>query len=90
MGMKPDPAFTVNGELSPDRYRLPERETLLARARTARPDVKAAAAEVDMALGTVDLTKRQAIPNVTFGGFQLRDEERMERGRPHVRLHTPL
>jgi outer membrane protein, heavy metal efflux system len=80
MGQKPEPAFAVNGKLSPDAYVMPEKEILLERAIERRPDVKASSAEVDMSDQAIDLIKREAIPNVVFGGFQFRDEERYDRG----------
>ena len=80
LGMKPDPGFSVEGTLSPDTYVLPGKQLLMERAAELRPDVKASALEVGMSDRVVDLVKREAIPNVTFGGFQFRDEERYDRG----------
>ena len=80
MGMRPEASFTVQGELSPETYVLPAKETLKERAALTRPDLKASAAEVDISGVAIDLAKRQAIPNVTFGGFQTRDQEQFDRG----------
>ncbi len=80
MGMRPEASFMVRGELSPETYVLPDKETLKERAAMTRPDLKASVAEVDISGTAVDLAKRQAIPNVTFGGFQARDQEQFDRG----------
>jgi cobalt-zinc-cadmium efflux system outer membrane protein len=80
MGLKPDPGFSVEGTLSPDTYQLPEKRLLMERAAAVRPDLKASSREVEMSDRIVDLVGREAIPNVTFGGFQVRDEERYDRG----------
>ena len=80
MGLKPEHTFEVHGSLSPEAYVMPDKEVLLERAMEQRPDVKASSTEVEMSDRAVDLVKREAVPNVIFGGFQVRDEERYDRG----------
>jgi outer membrane protein, heavy metal efflux system len=80
MGVKAGPPLAVKGELSPDKFILPDKEELIRRSVEMRPDMKAFSAEVDISDRSIDLAKREAIPNVTFGGFQTRDEERFDRG----------
>jgi outer membrane protein, heavy metal efflux system len=80
MGVKPTEGFMVQGDLSPDVHRLPDRQSLKERAEALRPDLKALGEEVELSSRAVDLAKREAIPNVTFGGFQSRDETLNERG----------
>jgi outer membrane protein, heavy metal efflux system len=80
MSRKPETGFTVTGELSPEHYTLPDKDTLKAYALRLRPDMKAAAVEIDRSLQAVTLAKREAVPNVTLGGFYLRDEQKNEGG----------
>ena len=80
MGVKPGEGFTVEGEILVDGYRLPDRQAFRERALTFRPDLKALTQEVELSSRAIDLAKREAIPNVTFGGFQGRDETLNERG----------
>ncbi|HEY3278807.1 MAG TPA: TolC family protein [Syntrophorhabdaceae bacterium] len=80
MGVRSNPAFTVHGELSPEKFRVPAKEELMKRSAEMRPDMKVSVAEVDMSERAIDLAKREAIPNVVLGGFQTRDEERFDRG----------
>ena len=80
MGVKPAEGFMVQGDISPDAYRLPDKQSLREKAEALRPDLKALGEEVELSSRVVDLAKREAIPNVTFGGFQGRDETRNERG----------
>ena len=80
MGVKPVEGFMVAGDISARAYRLPDRQALREKAELLRPDLKASSEEVELSSRAVDLAKREAIPNVTFGGFQSRDETLNERG----------
>jgi len=80
MGAKPTGGFKVEGDVSVHAYRLPDKQTLREKAELLRPDLKASDEEVELSSRAVDLAKREAIPNVTFGGFQSRDETLNERG----------
>ncbi len=80
MGLRPDSGFMVEGELSPEDYPVPDKVSLMERATAFRPDVRAASLEVDRSERAIDLAKREAVPNINFGGFYVRDEDRNERG----------
>ncbi len=80
IGTKPDAGFTVAGDLSPDKYSLPDKKLLKERTILQRPDIKAALLEIEKSEKAVDLVKREMIPNINFGGFYIRDENRNERG----------
>jgi cobalt-zinc-cadmium efflux system outer membrane protein len=74
LGLKPDPAFRVEGELPADTLPLPDRESLRLLALSRRPDIQAASADVDSSASAVKLATRQAFPNVTLSGFYEKDE----------------
>jgi cobalt-zinc-cadmium efflux system outer membrane protein len=69
----------VEGELTPDVIGVPDRQTL-RNALRERPDIKAAALEVDRSNRAVDLVRREAIPNPSLGAFYDRDELRSDVG----------
>jgi outer membrane protein, heavy metal efflux system len=79
MGLTSDRSMTLEGELSPELFLMPDKESLRS-GLFQRPDVRAASAEVERAAGTVDLITREAVPNVTLAGFHDRDENRNETG----------
>jgi cobalt-zinc-cadmium efflux system outer membrane protein len=89
MGMKPEPGFMVEGELSTDSFSLPDMEALKERLIALRPDLRAAALEVDRTERLIDLAKRESIPNVILGGFYDRDEQKFEKGAT-ISLSIPL
>jgi outer membrane protein, heavy metal efflux system len=80
MGAKPDLLLSVEGEISPDLLRLPDKEGLKTLAVSRRPDLKAASLEIDAAKGAVDLVKKEAVPNITLGGYIGKDERRNDVG----------
>jgi len=79
IGMASDAEVIPDGDLAAGLHPLPDIETLLIRI-TARPDIKAAAAETRRSDAAFILTKRQLIPNITWSLFQGRDERRYEVG----------
>jgi cobalt-zinc-cadmium efflux system outer membrane protein len=79
IGMASDAEVILEGDLAADLPPLPDRETLLNRI-SARPDIKAAEAEIQRSEAALRLAKRELIPNVTWSLFQERDEQRYERG----------
>jgi len=70
---------SVEGELAPHVIHVPDRQTL-RNGLKERPDVKAAALEVERSNRAVDLVRREAVPNPSLGGFYDRDELRSDVG----------
>ena len=79
IGMAPDAELIPEGDLAAGLAPLPDRESLLVRIPT-RPDIKAAEAGTLRSKASLELTKREWIPNVTWRLFQGVDERRYERG----------
>ena len=80
MGVKPDPLFSVEGEVSPDIFSLSDKQGLKDLAVSRRPDIKAASLEVDATRTGIDLVKRETVPNITLTGHYGKDEKRNEVG----------
>ncbi len=79
MGTGIDLLPSVEGELTPDVIAVPDRQTL-RNALRERPDIKAAALEVDRSNRAVNLVRREAVPNPSLGAFYDRDELRSDVG----------
>ena len=79
IGMAADAELIPEGSLAIGLPSLPDRESLLVRI-PARPDIKAAEAQTLRSEASLELTKREWIPNVTWRLFQGVDERRYERG----------
>mgnify|MGYP001601267022 FL=1 len=75
LGVKPDNAFRIKGELSAEMPSLPDKEKLQNLA-LIRPDAKAAVMEEEKSNAALFLIKREAVPNITLSGFYDRDENR--------------
>ena len=80
MGIKPDPLYSVEGEISADTLFLPDKERLKNFVALQRPDLKAVSIEVDATKTAIDLAKKEAVPNVTLAGHYGKDEKRNEVG----------
>src|SRR4030065_1798049 len=80
MGVKPDPLFSVEGEVSPDIFSLSDKQGLKDLAVSRRPDIKAASLEVDATRTAIDLVRRETVPNITLAGHYGKDEKRNEVG----------
>ncbi|MFZ3208604.1 MAG: TolC family protein [Geobacteraceae bacterium] len=87
VGMRPDGAFSVQGELSADLPGAPDKESLKKLAAARRPDMKAASIEIERTTLAQRLVNRLALPNVTLAGFYDRDEERNTGG---IALSVPI
>lgn len=87
VGMRPDEAFSAQGELSDNLPSVPDKENLKKLAASRRPDIKAASIEIDRAASAQRLVNKLAIPNITLAGFYDRDEERNVGG---ISLSVPL
>lgn len=87
VGMRPNEAFSVQGELSADLPGVPDRESLKKLATARRPDVKAASIEIERTTSAQRLVNRLALPNITLAGFYDRDEERNTGG---IALSVPI
>jgi cobalt-zinc-cadmium efflux system outer membrane protein len=87
VGMRPDGAFSVQGELSADLPGAPDKESLKKLAAARRPDMKAASIEIERTTSAQRLVNRLALPNVTLAGFYDRDEERNTGG---IALSVPI
>jgi cobalt-zinc-cadmium efflux system outer membrane protein len=74
LGLKPDGAFTVQGELPAEVPTVPAKEGLKQLAASRRPDIKAASADVESSKSAMRLAGRSAFPNFTLSGFVERDE----------------
>ena len=79
LGGGSDDLPSVEGQLSPDVTIVPDRGTLKA-VISERPDIKAAAVDVEKSSRAAELVRREAIPNPSLGGFYNRDELRNEVG----------
>lgn len=79
LGGGSDDLPSVEGQLSPEVTTAPGREVLKA-VISERPDIKAAAVDVEKSSRTTELVRREAIPNPSLGGFYNRDELRNEVG----------
>ena len=79
MGESPTAGLVMEGHLSPETIAIPDRETL-RNVLPERPDIKAAAVEVDRSGRAEQLVRREAIPNPSLGGFYNRDELRNDTG----------
>lgn len=79
IGVPPDSTITAEGDLKAGLPPLPNKETFLTDI-PKRPDVKAAEAEVKSAEAAERLSRREAIPSVTWSVFQGKDEGQYERG----------
>jgi len=73
LGREPIGAIVPNGELRPENELAPDADRLLERAFRERPDLRAQTAEIERVEAEEALTRRLAVPNVTFGAFY--DEE---------------
>jgi len=80
MGIKPDAALKVEGDISLGNILLGDKERLKDLALQRRPDIKAASVEVEATQKAVDLVNRLTVPNVTLGPFFSRDDRRNEVG----------
>ena len=87
LGMRPDEAFSTQGELSDNLPGVPDKERLKKLAASRRPDIQAASIEIDRTASAQRLVNRLAIPNVTLAGFYNRDEERNTGG---IAMSVPL
>jgi cobalt-zinc-cadmium efflux system outer membrane protein len=87
VGMRPDGALSVQGELSADLPGAPDRESLKKLAAARRPDMKAASIEIERTTSAQRLVNRLALPNVTLAGFYDRDEVRNTGG---IALSVPI
>jgi len=87
MGAKPDIYFEIEGELLIDIPVTPDKEDLKKTALANRPDLKSSAVEAERTRSAIDLTKREAFPNVTVSAFYERDELRNTGG---LRFSVPL
>ena len=76
LGLKPDLTLSLEGILLGEVFALPDKGLLLESTLSKRPDVLAALAEMDSTKGTVELVKREAVPNLTMSGFYEKDEDR--------------
>jgi len=79
LGGGSDDLPSVEGQLSPDVTIIPDREAFKA-VISERPDIKAAAVDVEKSSRAAELVRREAIPNPSLGGFYNRDELRNEVG----------
>lgn len=86
LGLKPDAAFNVEGDLSLDAVSLPNKEGI-KRLALQRPDIKAASVEMDKTAAAIRLANRLSVPNITLSGFYDRDEQRNTVG---LSLSIPL
>jgi outer membrane protein, heavy metal efflux system len=89
MGGRPDRGLDIEGELAPGVISLPEKGDLGKPVLFDRPDVKAAALEVDKAKTAIELAQKSAVPNVVLGGFYNLDELRNDLGFS-VSISIPL
>ncbi|MBI5585745.1 MAG: TolC family protein [Deltaproteobacteria bacterium] len=80
MGSRVDAALPLEGELYANSVPFPEKEIIWNKSLAERPDLKASTYEADLALNTLELAKKGAIPNIILGGFYNRDEMRNELG----------
>lgn len=87
VGMRPDAAFSVQGELSVNLPGVPDRESLKKLAASRRPDMKAASIETERTTAAELLVNKLALPNITLAGFYDRDEERNTGG---IALSVPI
>lgn len=87
LGMRPDGAFSIDGELPSDMKALPDKENLKLATASERPDAKASLFEIEKTKAVLSLVKREAIPNVTLSGFYNRDERLNEVG---IELSFPI
>jgi len=87
VGMRPDAAFSVQGELSAGLPGVPDREILKELAAARRPDMKAASIETERTTAAELLVKKLALPNITIAGFYDRDEDRNIGG---ISISAPL
>ena len=74
IGLSPDLALTLQGDLPSDLPMMPERD--LKEALFRRPDAMATAFELERDRSALKLAEKQIIPNITFGGFYDHDERR--------------
>jgi outer membrane protein, heavy metal efflux system len=89
MGGRPDIGLDIEGELAPGFIFIPEIEKFGKPVLFERPDIKAAALEVDKAKTAIDLAQKSAVPNIVLGGFYNRDELRNDLGFS-VSISLPL
>jgi outer membrane protein, heavy metal efflux system len=76
LGLKPDPAFSIEGTLPGDQFSLPDKDQLITFSLSRRPDILAVSEEIDSTKSAVELVKKETVPNVTVGGFYDRDERK--------------
>jgi len=79
LGVKPDNAFIIEGELPEEMPSLPNKEEL-QKLVLQRSDVKAALMEEEKSNAELLLIKREVVPNITLSGFYDRDERKDEVG----------
>lgn len=76
LGLKPEQEFSVDGTLVSEAFSLPDKEQTITSSLSRRPDILAASEEIDSTKRTVELVKRETLPNITVAGFYERDEAR--------------
>lgn len=74
IGISPDMALTLQGDLPSDLPMMPDRD--LKEALSRRPDAKATVFELERDQSALKLAEKQVIPNITLAGFYDRDERR--------------
>lgn len=75
LGIKPEAAFRIEGELAAELPLLPDKEEL-QRLVLQRPDGKAALLEKERSSLAFALAKRSVVPNITLSGSYDREEQR--------------
>ena len=75
-GAPTDLSLSLDGALPLDAPAIPDKKIMMNFALSRRPDVKAAASEMEKTKALLALTKKEAFPNLTISGFYDRDEQR--------------
>lgn len=76
LGLSPDMAFEIEGELLSETPVMPDKEVLKSSALSSRQDAQAAVFEIGKTESALRLAKKEAFPNITLSGFYDRDENR--------------
>lgn len=79
--------LSLHGELPSDLPVLPDKKSLKDFALSKRPDAKAVVSEVEKTKASLNLIKKEAIPNISLSGFYDRDELRNVTG---IGISIPL
>jgi cobalt-zinc-cadmium efflux system outer membrane protein len=87
LGLKPDPAFSIEGTLSVEPFALPDKDPLISSALSRRPDIFAALEEINLTQDAVGLVRKEGVPNITIAGFYDKDERKNVFG---VELSIPI